>query len=213
MKLLSINVSLPKDFAFEGKTVRTAIFKKPVSEAVRVSASGIEGDGQADRRVHGGADKAVYAYGANHFPYWSSLLGERSIGFGQFGENLTLSEVDESQWCLGDYVAIGDVTLMVSEPRIPCYKLSLAFDNKQMVPLFKAANRSGAYFRVVCEGLIERGMTAEWERNFSTRVSIQEIYHAILNRHQDSSKVILRKAQSLPILSDKLRSSIVLALS
>ena len=212
MQLLSINVGQPKDIDYDGKTVRTAIFKKPISGAVKVQQLAIDGDGQADLRVHGGIDKAVYAYSAHHFPYWTQTLNGRPIQYGEFGENLTIDEIDETTWCIGDHIKIGDVELMISQPRIPCYKLGIAFDNKHMVRLFKQALRPGGYFRVITPGVIEAGMGVERQENHQARVSIKALYQAIIDRTADGAQETLKLAQTLPDLSDALKENIERAL-
>lgn len=213
LQLLSINVGTPKNIEYKDKVIRTAIFKKPIHGLANVEKLGIDGDGQADLRVHGGIDKAVYAYGANHFSYWPNVLNGRPIRYGDFGENLTFDEVDESQMCIGDFIRVGNVEFMISEPRIPCFKLGVAFDDNNMLRLFKDAQRPGFYLRVVTSGKIEKGMPIRWDQNYKERVSINALYEAILNRTAAESKEVFRRTQSLPIVSESLKANIDLALS
>ena len=125
MQVLSVNVSLPKEVASQGKLVSTGIFKVPVSGRVIVRQLGLEGDGQADRRVHGGIDMAVYAYPVEHYGFWEQVLGRGPMPKGQFGENLTVQGLVEDGVRVGDIYRIGDTLMQVTQPRIPCYKLAL----------------------------------------------------------------------------------------
>ena len=155
--ILSLCLSKPKQVSYRGEEVMTGIFKAPVDGPVLISANGLEGDGQADLRFHGGKHKAVYAYPADHYSYWEQQIG-RALPHGAFGENLTVAGIDESTVRIGDIFAVGDVLLQVSEPRIPCFKLVMRMQaGADFSTRFLASGRSGIYFRVLREGVVSPG--------------------------------------------------------
>jgi MOSC domain-containing protein YiiM len=162
MNLLSVNVCLPKEIAYRGKTVTTGIFKEPVNARLRVGALGLDGDGQADRKVHGGADMAVYAYPYQHYGFWEAELGRRDLTFGSFGENLTITGISEDSTRVRDLFRIGKVLFQVTPPRIPCYKLAIRMAEEFDFPArFQASGRLGFYFRVREQGDVGAGDTVE----------------------------------------------------
>ena len=156
MKLVSVNVGRPRTIAWQGRKVRTGIFKESVAGKVAVGTLNLDGDGQADLRVHGGKDKAVYAYPAEHYLSWSAELG-RSFPHGQFGENLTLAGLTEDEARIGDRYRIGSALLEVSQPRVPCFKLGLKMEDDAFPQRFLESGRSGFYLRVVACGSLEAG--------------------------------------------------------
>ncbi|MPZ48979.1 MAG: MOSC domain-containing protein [Dehalococcoidia bacterium] len=155
-RLLSIQVGQPQPVSYRGKQVQTGIFKAPVSGPVMVRRLNLDGDGQADLSVHGGIDKAVYVYPAEHYSAWSAEF-KRELPFGQFGENLTLTGLTETQVRVGDVIAIGEALLRVTQPRLPCFKLGIKMSNQRFLRRFLESGRSGYYCSVVQEGLVESG--------------------------------------------------------
>jgi MOSC domain-containing protein YiiM len=156
-RIVSVNVGRPAPLTHRrGRQVLSAIGKAPVSGRVRVAGVNLEGDDQADRRVHGGPDKAVYAYASEDTAWWESELG-RALGPGAFGENLTLSGVDVSGALIGERWRAGSVELEVCQPRFPCFKLGAKFGDPQMVKRFAQSGRPGAYLRIVTEGELAAG--------------------------------------------------------
>ncbi|MBX3444194.1 MAG: MOSC domain-containing protein [Planctomyces sp.] len=139
----------------------TGIFKQSVAGDVAVHRLGLEGDGQADPRFHGGPDKAVLAYSADHFPEWSDRLGPEPVTGGAFGENLTISGLIEDQVCIGDECRIGDVVLQVTQPRQPCSKLARRWRQRDLPKWVIASGRTGWYFRVLQEGVLRAGLPVE----------------------------------------------------
>lgn len=157
MKLVSVNVSLPKTVRWGARPVRTGIYKEPVSGAVFLGRLNLEGDGQADPKYHGGVDKAVYAYSAEHYPYWEEALG-RDLPFGTFGENFTVEGMPEHSVRLGDiYELEGGACIQVTQPRTPCAKLGMKMGSMGFVREFQKAGMPGYYLRVLREGLVEVG--------------------------------------------------------
>jgi MOSC domain-containing protein YiiM len=157
VRILSVNVGLPKTVRLMGRSVRTAFLKEPVKGAIPVSRLGLEGDGQADPRYHGGPEKAVYVYPVEHYAYWSAALSRTDLSPGAFGENLTTEGLLEAGIRVGDVFAMGSATLRVTQPRTPCAKLGLRMGSMRFVRAFAAAGRPGFYLGVVEEGSVEAG--------------------------------------------------------
>ncbi len=136
MKLLSVNVSLPKDIPYQGKIVTTCIFKEPVHGRVMVRRLNVDGDDQADRRVHGvGFDMAVYFYSVEHYAFWERELSRDVLPYGQFGENFTVEGPSEETVRIGDVLGVGGALLQVTQPRIPCYKLAIRMEEGPDFPV------------------------------------------------------------------------------
>lgn len=151
----SVNVGKPRQVEWRGQQVLTAIWKEPVAGAIRVEGVNLVGDDQADRRVHGGADKAVYAYATEDYDWWSTQIGD--LGPGTFGENLTTANIDLTAAFIGDRWHVGTAVLEVSQPRQPCFKLGIRMDDDTFTRRFALAGRPGAYLRIVQPGQIEAG--------------------------------------------------------
>jgi MOSC domain-containing protein YiiM len=157
MRVASVNVGEPREVRWRGKPVRTAIFKEPVEGRVPLRRLNLDGDRQADLRVHGGPDKAVYAYPLEHYAFWQEELG-RELPLGQFGENLTVEGMPlEHELAIGDRYRIGTAELVVVQPRLPCFKLGIRFADQRMVKRFLTAGRTGFYLRVEREGDVAAG--------------------------------------------------------
>jgi MOSC domain-containing protein YiiM len=156
----TVNVGEPRPVELDGRTVWTAIWKRPVEGRVPLRGVNLRGDDQADRTVHGGPDKAVYAYGAEDTEWWEEQLG-RSLGPGAFGENLTVRGLPVSEAVIGERWAVGSTLLEIAQPRLPCFKLGLRMGDPKFLKRFAAAARPGAYFRVIREGDIGAGDAIE----------------------------------------------------
>lgn len=209
MTLASISVALPQAIAHGTDTVQTGIFKQPVSGPVRVHAEQLAGDGQADRVHHGGPDKAVYAYGLGHYAWWQQALGVGDLPHGQFGENLTVEGLDEAALCLGDQLAIGSARFVVTQPRVPCFKLGLRFGNPAMPRLFAESLRTGMYLRVLQEGSIIAGDAVEVVVKAADRISIQALFAAYLAPNDPAAQALLARALAVPALSVAWRRHII----
>ncbi|HET7840061.1 MAG TPA: MOSC domain-containing protein [Terriglobia bacterium] len=183
MKLLSVNVAEPQVVLYQDQRVETGIFKKPVKGPVAVHFLNLEGDRQADQRVHGGPNKAVYAYTRENIEYWRRRLGRDDLGPGTFGENLTVAELLETKVAIGDEFEIGTARFQVSQPRLPCFKLGIALGMPDFPQTFQRSRRTGFYFRVLREGLITAG---DEIRKFPTSdaepVTVAEMVRIILAR-------------------------------
>jgi MOSC domain-containing protein YiiM len=152
MKIISVNVGLPREVEWKGRIVTTGIWKAPVAGSVAVRTLNLDGDRQADLQVHGGSNKAVYAYAAEHYNWWRQELGDPALGWGAFGENLTTRGLIEDEINVGDEFRVGSALLRAVQPRLPCYKLGIRFGDEGMVKRFLRAGRYGIYFAVVEEG-------------------------------------------------------------
>ncbi len=157
MKILSVNVGMPKEVSWQGKLVRTGIFKEPVKGPVMLRTLNLEGDQQADLTVHGGVTKAVYAYPSEHYGYWRAELPGVDLPWGMFGENFTTEGLLEEAVYIGDRFRIGDTEVMLTEPRMPCYKLGIKFGRPDIIKRFLASRRTGFYFAVVHGGMVGAG--------------------------------------------------------
>ncbi len=151
-RVVSVNVALGRSVPWQGTVVRTGIFKEPVPRRVRVRTLGLEGDEQADLRVHGGPLKAVYAYPSEHYPFWRAELPGMELPWGAFGENLTVAGLSEDTVHVGDRFRIGSALLAATRPRFPCYKLGIKFRREDILDRFLASGRTGFYLQVLEEG-------------------------------------------------------------
>jgi ferredoxin-NADP reductase/MOSC domain-containing protein YiiM len=157
MKVISVNLGLPRTVQWKGKTVSTAIFKTPVSDRITLRFLNLDGDRQADLSVHGGQNKAVYAYPVEHYAHWQRKFPDMALPWGMFGENLTTEGLWEDAVLVGDRFRVGSTEVVVTEPRMPCYKLGLRFGRDDIVKRFLASGHTGFYFRVISEGEVQVG--------------------------------------------------------
>jgi len=157
IELVSVNCGMPREVMWRGRAVTTAIYKEPVKGRVALRKLNLEGDRQADLSVHGGAAKAVYCYPATHYNYWKEELPGRELPIGIFGENLTIEGLVEDSVYIGDRLSVGSAEVVVTQPRLPCYKLAMRFESDDMVKRFLASRRSGFYMAVTREGDVGAG--------------------------------------------------------
>jgi MOSC domain-containing protein YiiM len=156
-KIVSLNVGLPRRVVFNGQVVTTGIFKEPTDGHVMIRRLNLDGDKQADLTVHGGVDKAVYSYAAEHYDYWRGELPSMDLPWGMFGENFTTQGLLEDNVNIGDTLQVGSAKLMVTQPRMPCYKLGVRFGRMDIVRRFMASGRPGIYCKVLEEGEVVKG--------------------------------------------------------
>jgi len=213
MQLLSINISLPIQVDNNGKMITTGIFKKPIEEPVFVSKVNLNGDLQADLKNHGGEHKAVYAFSSDHYSYWSNVLQNSELKPGAFGENLTISGFDESILHIGDQLSIGQCILEVTQPRVPCSKLGLAMNNKNMPRLFIENFATGAYLRVLQEGIIEKGCKVEIIKEGSLKVTVKSLFRAYFDKNHQASRSVMETAIQIPELSSEWAKKLSIRLS
>jgi MOSC domain-containing protein YiiM len=204
MKVTSVNVAVPREVQWNGKSISTAIFKEPVHHRVRVRAHNLEGDRQADLSVHGGKDKAIYAYAAEHYARWKKELRREDLPWGMFGENLTVEGgLFEKEIFIGDHFRIGTAEVMAIQPRMPCFKLGIRFGTQRIVKQFAQSRRYGVYFRVTKGGEVCEGDTVKLlARNLHT-VSIEDIGRLLLEKNHDIS--LIERAASVDLLPEHFR--------
>ena len=203
MKLVAISVGGPRKVEWRGKTVRTSIFKDPVAGPVRVQKLNLAGDEQSDLSVHGGVDKAVYAYPSEHYAYWCEQLSEMKLPWGSFGENLTIEGLNEKTLQIGDRLSIGSAEFVVTQPRLPCLKLGVRFGRPDMVKRFQKSGRTGFYLAVRQEGVISAGDSIQVVSVGQPSVSVAEI--ARLYTADEAEQELLRQASELAALSEDWR--------
>ena len=198
MKLLSINVGQPREVEWRGKAVRTSIFKQPVPGRVRATKLNIEGDRQSDLSVHGGADKAVYVYPSEHYAYWRSELPGMDLPWGIFGENLTTEGLLEDKVHVGDRYRAGAAEFVVTQPRMPCFKLGIRFDRPELVKRFLRSGRTGFYLAVLREGDIAAGDPVSLVAADDNRITVADIVG--LYASDAANQDLLRRASELAAL-------------
>lgn len=200
MKLISINVGRPREVEWRGKTVRTSIFKDPVTGPVRVQKLNLAGDEQSDLSVHGGVDKAVYAYPSEHYAYWRDQLPGMELPWGAFGENLTTEGLSENALRIGDRLGIGSVEFLVTQPRLPCFKLGVRFGRPDMVKRFQRSGRTGFYLAVLREGAISVGDPIRVLSEGQPSVTVADI--ARLYTADEAEQELLQQASELTALPE-----------
>jgi MOSC domain-containing protein YiiM len=198
MKLISVNVGLPREIVWNGKTVTTGIFKNAVDGPVELRRHNLDGDRQADLSVHGGPTKAVYVYPNQHYEYWQKELPDLDLPWGSFGENFTVEGMDEDIVCIGDEFRVGQARLVVTEPRLPCFKLGVKFGRADMVKRFLVSQRSGFYFGVVDEGRLQSGDDLERLSKHAAGLSVAEVIRLYTTEKENAA--LLSKAISVSAL-------------
>lgn len=208
MRVVSVNVSMPKTVAGPNGPIETGIFKESVEGRVALRGVNLEGDGQADLRFHGGVDKAVYAYPVEHYAFWKDELQRERMPFGLFGENLTTEGILETDVCIGDCLKIGSAVLQVTQPRVPCFKLGIKMGDPMFVKRFLRSRRSGFYLRVLQEGELGAGDSIEFVERDAARLSVHDV-HVIHFREREELDVDgLRRAIGVAALSAEWRGEL-----
>ena len=203
MKILSVNVGLPRDVIWKGKSVTTSIFKEPVEGRQRVDTLNIEGDRQSDLTVHGGIHKAVYAYPSEHYDWWRRELPGMELPWGMFGENLTVAGLSEDDVFIGDQFLIGSALLMVTQPRLPCYKLAVKFGRDDIIKQFLDSRRTGFYFSVLKKGDVAAGDSIEIIPRDAHELKVADVTRLYLDDNNDIAG--LQKAVSVESLPESWR--------
>jgi MOSC domain-containing protein YiiM len=175
MKLVSVNCGLPREIVWHGKSVTTSIYKEPVEGRIVLRTLNLDGDRQADLSVHGGKDKAVYCYPIEHYDYWKTELTGHRLSKGVFGENFTIQGLDEDSVHIGDKFSVGSVEVIVTQPRLPCFKLGIKFGSDDMVRRFLSSGRTGFYLAVTREGDVGAGDELLMLSQDQNSVSVSEI--------------------------------------
>jgi MOSC domain-containing protein YiiM len=208
MQIVSINVSKPIVVESAGKQVSTGIFKSPIPGPVAVNKLNIQGDGQADLSVHGGVDKAVYAYSLDHYAYWAQTLQRTALPYGQFGENLTIGGLNESECCIGDRWRIGTAEFAITQPRQPCFKLGIRFNDDDMPKRFTKSGLTGVYLKVLREGTIAVGDEVTVLERGHGNVTVLEAFRAYMNPAAPASQAVYARVLQVQHLADVWRTKI-----
>ena len=187
MKVISVNVGHPRTVKWNGRSVTTAFFKEPVEERIKVRKLGLEGDKQADLRVHGGPKQAVYAYPSEHYDYWKRELPGVEFPWGSFGENLTISGILENEIRISDTLHIGSAEFRVTKPRLPCFKMNVRFQRDDMMKRYQDAGRPGFYLAVSREGEVQSGDEIKLIANGANNPTVAEVFESQLPQEQEQT--------------------------
>ena len=198
-KLISVNVGMPADVMWRGKTVHTGIHKKPVAGSVMVRRLNIDGDGQGDLGGHGGEQRAVMVYQTESYDYWSRILGRDDLQHGHFGENFTITGLEDDEVCIGDRYAIGDAEFEVTQPRVTCFRVGMRLGEPDMPNLLVAHHRPGFYFRVITEGRVQAGDPIVRTQRGRHELTVADVDALLYLPDRDTA--MLRKAVDVPALS------------
>lgn len=176
MKVISVNIGDKKTVVWKNKTYETGIYKYPVEKAIFLGKEDVVNDCVIDRKHHGGVDQAVYAYGENHYAFWKNLYPEIDFHYGMFGENLTISDLNEEELLVGSIYQLGEVKIEVSKPRQPCVKLGIRFQDAQVIKQFWNTTKSGVYFKVLETGLVAKNDELILLEKAKSTASIAEVF-------------------------------------
>jgi MOSC domain-containing protein YiiM len=203
MQVISVNVGLPRTLVLEGQTVVTGIFKEPVEGRIAVRRLNLDGDRQADLTVHGGRDKAIYAYPAEHYSFWREQFPEVELPWGMFGENLTITGLLEDRVHIGDHFRAGSAKLVVTQPRVPCYKLGIKFGREDIIKRFLESEMTGFYFAVLEEGEVATGDTISLLHRDEHHIQVSDIVR--LYRRDKYNLDLLRRVLAVEALAEVCR--------
>jgi MOSC domain-containing protein YiiM len=203
MKIVSINVGRRRQIPWQGQLVQTSIFKSPVAGRVRVRPHNLDGDEQSDLTVHGGVNKAVYVYPSEHYAFWKRELPDADLGWGNFGENLTTEGLFEDRVRIGDTLRIGSAEFIVTQPRMPCFKLGIRFNRADMIKRFHLSGRSGFYLSIVREGEVGADDEVAHVAGSEDSISVAAIFR--LYTADDADRQLMQRATELPALSPSWR--------
>ena len=197
MKVLSVNVGLPRKILFNGQIITTAIFKDPVKGPISLRKLNLDGDKQADLTVHGGVDKAVYSYPSEHYDYWRKQFPNTDLVWGMFGENFTTEGLFEDAVKVGDQFQIGSAKLVATQPRMPCYKLGVRFGRMDVIRRFMASGRPGIYFKVLTEGEVQTDDKIKVIRRDKNNVTVKDIVSLYIARNDIDNIETMKRATKI----------------
>lgn len=208
MKIVSVNRGEKRLVKWKNAEVETGIFKFPVAEAIMLGKTDVEDDAVVDRKYHGGFDKAVYAYSADHYPYWKNQFPDLEWSRGMFGENLTVGGLDESKMKIGTRYQLGEAEIEVCQPRQPCFKLGIRFNTQSILKTFVQSSFCGVYFRVLKEGKVDVGDEFQPLNEPEGSPTVAEVY-ALMYHKQIKSNELTLKALNCESLPEGIRAMIV----
>jgi MOSC domain-containing protein YiiM len=194
MKIISVNIGAERTIQWKKETYKTGIFKEPVAGPIFLDNRGVVGDHINNLKAHGGIDKACYAYGENHYDYWKGLYPDLDWTYGMFGENLTISDVDESEILIGDIYKVGEAILQVSQPRQPCNKFAAKFGSTELIKQFIDYDHPGIYFRVIQSGNVQVGDEFALDLRNKEALSLEKIYQLLYSKKNKVDRNIAEAA-------------------
>lgn len=207
MKVISTNISQPKTVTWKNKEVVTGIFKEPVDHPMVLEKTDVKGDHVIDRRYHGGEDKACYLYSVDHYPFWKGHYPNLNWQYGMFGENLTVEGIDEIRIHIGDIYKVGKAIVQISQPRQPCFKLGIKFEDQGILKKFIARSYSGIYVRILTSGIVNIGDEFELQKADENQLSVAEVFSLLYN--STDNKALRQKVVNDQYLPTDLRRYIV----
>lgn len=207
MKIVSTNIGNKVSFDWNGKTVETGIFKKPVNTPIFLGKTDVEKDVVCDRENHGGIDKACYFYGANHYSFWKEKYPNLKFEFGMFGENITLDNIDETIIRIGNIYQVGKAVVQISEPRIPCFKLGHKFNDQLVIKEFINSSYSGFYVRILKEGTVTVGDEFKLIEQNNNDFSVEDAFSLL--SYNKNNQLLLEMLKNEPLLGNEYRKSIL----
>ena len=208
MKILSVNIGSERTIQWKKETYTTGIFKEPVEGSIFLDNRGVSGDHINNLKVHGGIDKACYAYGENYYDYWKGLYPNLQWTYGMFGENLTVSDVDETEILIGDIYKIGDAIVQVSQPRQPCNKFAAKFGSTELIRQFIDYEHPGIYFRVIQNGNVQPGDELMLDLRNNDALSLQQIFQLLYAKKEKVNEELAEQAIFDPNLAGSAKDSI-----
>lgn len=194
MKVLSVNVGLPRKVLYNGQIINTAIFKDPVKGPIMLRKLNLDGDRQADLTVHGGIDKAVYSYPVEHYDYWRKQFPDIDLTWGMFGENFTTEGLLEDVVNVGDQFEIGSAKLVATQPRMPCYKLGVRFGRMDVIRRFMTSGCPGIYFKILKEGEVKTGDKIKNIKRDKNNVTVKDIVSLYISKNHIDIIEMMRRA-------------------
>lgn len=207
MKIVSTNIGNKVSFDWNGKSVETGIFKKPVNTPIFLGKTDVEKDVVCDRENHGGMDKACYFYGANHYSFWKEKYPNLTFEFGMFGENITLDNIDETIIRIGNIYQVGNAIVQISEPRIPCFKLGHKFNDQLIIKEFINSSFSGFYVRILKEGTVTVGDEFKLIEQNNNDFSVEDAFSLL--SYNKNNQLLLEMLKNEPLLGNEYRKSIL----
>jgi len=189
MKIVSLNIGVPRTLNWKGSEVVTGMYKFPVDQPLFLGKNGVNGDHVIDGRYHGGLDKACYLYSSGHYPYWKEQFPEADWEWGMFGENLTVENMNESLLLIGDIFRIGKALVQITQPRQPCFKLGFRFGNQEIVNAFSHSDFPGAYVRILEEGEVNTGDPMLLVETFQGAPSLARVFNMLYDKTFDKEEV------------------------
>jgi len=208
MQVIATNIGERKTVSWNGEELETGIFKYPVAGPLSLGSEDVVNDNVVDRQYHGGVDKACYLYSKDHYPHWKTLYPDLDWDWGQFGENLTVAGLDETELFIGDIYQVGNAVVQVSQPRVPCFKLGIRFDTQKILKPFLQSTFSGAYVRVLTPGTVQKGDTFVLQERQPDALSVSQVYGLLSAKEPDQA--LLRKAIDDVNLSAEFKPALVL---